>query len=160
MVQTDTQRWPSTKLWSAHVRATAKDNTAQNRDKGHILSLRTEIKIPDHAENRTRAVGLEDSDSTHNAPQPTNLIFLFLFFLRNYYLTSPMQDFQPPGDLQSKCPWVKCLQGEHGYWTRKPDKHTRAPPPEFVVSRTSGPPTETTQDRTQKKDKHQDPGQK
>ena len=50
-----------------NVRASAGNNTGQNTDKGHILNLCTEIKIPDTAGNRTRAAGLEDRVSTDHA---------------------------------------------------------------------------------------------
>ena len=50
-----------------NVRASAEDNTGQNTDKGHTPNPRKEIKIPDPAGNRTRAVGLEDRDSTDHA---------------------------------------------------------------------------------------------
>ena len=46
-----------------NVRASAEDNT----DKGHTPNPRTETKIPDPAETRTRAAGLEDRDSTDHA---------------------------------------------------------------------------------------------
>ena len=42
-----------------NVKASAEDNTGQNIDKGHTPNPRTEIKIPDTAENRTRAAGLQ-----------------------------------------------------------------------------------------------------
>ena len=54
-------------MWSAHVRASAEDNTGQNTDKGHIPNSRIEIKIPDPAGNRTLAAGLEGRDSTEHA---------------------------------------------------------------------------------------------
>ena len=50
-----------------NVRATAEDNTGQNTDKGYTPNPRAEIKIPDPAGNRTRAVGLEGRDSTDHA---------------------------------------------------------------------------------------------
>ena len=37
-----------------NVRVNAEENTGQNTDKGHTPSSRIEIKIPDHAGNRTR----------------------------------------------------------------------------------------------------------
>ena len=52
-------------------RATASYDTGQNTDKGHTLSSRIEIKIPDPAGNRNLAVGLEGRDSTeHTATDP------------------------------------------------------------------------------------------
>ena len=50
-----------------NVRASVENNTGQNTDKEHTPNLRTEIKILDSAENRTRAAGLEGSVSTENA---------------------------------------------------------------------------------------------
>ena len=50
-----------------NVRASAKDNTGQNTDKGHTPNPRTEIKIPDPAGNRAWAAGLEGSDSIDHA---------------------------------------------------------------------------------------------
>ena len=58
-----------------NVRASAEDNTAQNTDKGHTPNPRTEIKIPDPAENRTRTAGLEGRDSTDHATATDQLIF-------------------------------------------------------------------------------------
>ena len=45
-----------------NVRASAEDNTGQNRVIGHTSNPRTEIKIPDPAGNRTRAARLEGRD--------------------------------------------------------------------------------------------------
>ena len=59
-----------------NVRASAEDNTGQNTDNGHIPNRRTEIKIPDPAGNRTRAIGLEGRDSTDHATA-TDAIELF-----------------------------------------------------------------------------------
>ena len=54
-------------------RATDRDNTGQNTDKGHTPSPRIEIKIPDAAGNQTRAAGLESKDSTdHATPMDEN----------------------------------------------------------------------------------------
>ena len=50
-----------------NFRATARDNTLQNTDKGHIPSPRVEIKIRGTAGNRTRGSGLEGRDSTDYA---------------------------------------------------------------------------------------------
>ena len=47
-------------------------------------------------------------------------------------------------------PVVRCLQGKHNIWTRTLDRYTKASVPEFVVSTMSGPPPETSQDRTQR----------
>ena len=49
-----------------NVRASAGDNPGQNTEKGHTPSPRIGIKIPDLAENRTRAVGLEGRDTTEH----------------------------------------------------------------------------------------------
>ena len=57
-----------------NVRASAEDNTGQNTDKGHTPNLRTEIKSPDPAGNRTRAAGLEGRDSTDHATT-TDVVF-------------------------------------------------------------------------------------
>ena len=46
-----------------NVRASVGDSTGQNTDKGRTPNPRIGIKIPDPAENRTRA-GLEGMDST------------------------------------------------------------------------------------------------
>ena len=56
-----------------NVRASAKDNTGQNTDKGDTPNPRTEIKILDPAGNRIRAAGMEGRDSTDHA-KATNLI--------------------------------------------------------------------------------------
>ena len=50
-----------------NVRASAEDSTGQNTDQGHTPNVRTEIKIPDAAGNRTRAAGLEGRDSNDHA---------------------------------------------------------------------------------------------
>ena len=50
-----------------NVRASAEDDIGQNTEKGHTPNLRTEIKIPDPAGNRTWAAGLEGRDSTDHA---------------------------------------------------------------------------------------------
>ena len=50
-----------------NVRASAGDSTGQNTDKGQTPNLRIGIKIPDPAENQTRAAGLEGSDSSDHA---------------------------------------------------------------------------------------------
>ena len=50
-----------------NVRATAGDNMGQNIDKGHTPIPRTEIKIADLTQNRTRGAGLEGSDPTAHA---------------------------------------------------------------------------------------------
>ena len=42
-----------------NIRATVRENKGQNIQKGHTPSPRKGIKIPDPAENRTRAAGLE-----------------------------------------------------------------------------------------------------
>ena len=47
-----------------NVRATAGDSTGQGTDKGHTPNLRIGIKIPDPAENRNWAAGLESRNST------------------------------------------------------------------------------------------------
>ena len=57
-----------------NVRASAKDSTGQNTDKGHTANPRTVIKIPDPAGNRTWAAGLEGMDSTLCA----SMIFIYL----------------------------------------------------------------------------------
>ena len=48
-----------------NVRTTIGDNTGQY--KGHTPNPRIEMKIPDPAENRTLAAGLEFRDSTDHA---------------------------------------------------------------------------------------------
>ena len=50
-----------------NVKATARDNTGQNTDKGHTPNPRIGIKILDPAGNRTRAAGLEVRNSTAHA---------------------------------------------------------------------------------------------
>ena len=50
-----------------NVRASAGDNMGQNTKDTHTPNPRTEIKIPDHTVNRTRAAGLEGRDSTDHA---------------------------------------------------------------------------------------------
>ena len=57
-----------------NVRASAEDNTEQNTNKGHTPNPRKEVKIPDPAENRTRAAGLEGIDSTDHATATDILI--------------------------------------------------------------------------------------
>ena len=58
-----------------NVRASAEDSTGQKTDKGHTPNPRIGIKIPDPAENRTRAAGLEGRDSTDHATATGNLNF-------------------------------------------------------------------------------------
>ena len=48
-----------------NIRASAEDNTVQNTKDTHPIPGQN--KIPDPAENRTRAVGLEVRDSTDHA---------------------------------------------------------------------------------------------
>ena len=55
-----------------NVRASAEDNT------GHTPNPRTEIKIPDPAGNRTRAVGLEGMDSTDHATATNESEYYFV----------------------------------------------------------------------------------
>ena len=50
-----------------NVRASARDSTGQNTDKGYTPNPRIGIKIPEPAGNRTRAAGLEGRDSTDHA---------------------------------------------------------------------------------------------
>ena len=45
-------------------------------------------------------------------------------------------------------------RGSNSLWTRTLDRYTRAGLPECVVSTMSGPPPETTQDKTKTKDTH------
>ena len=63
-----------------NVRISAGDNAGQNTDKGHTPNPRTEIKSPDPAGNRTRAVGLEGRDSTNQATT-TDFSFLCVILL-------------------------------------------------------------------------------
>ena len=64
-----------------NVRASAEDNTGQNRDKGHTPNPRTEIKIPDPVGNRTRAAGLEGRGSTNDATAMDTFMILILYIL-------------------------------------------------------------------------------
>ena len=59
-----------------NVRATARNKTGQNTDKGHISSPRIEIKIPEPAGNLTRAPNLEGRDSTDLARAMDDIEFL------------------------------------------------------------------------------------
>ena len=68
-----------------NVRATARDNTGQDRDKGHTPSLKIKIKILNPAGNRTRAAGLEDGGSTNYATW-TDLQNYNLFEVRSVIL--------------------------------------------------------------------------
>ena len=64
-----------------NARATVKDNTGQNADKGHTPSPRIEIKIPHPGANRTRAVELEGGILLTTPQRQTYLIILGLNYL-------------------------------------------------------------------------------
>ena len=59
-----------------NVKASARDNTGQDTDKGQTPSPRIGIKILEPTENRTRAPGIEGRDSTDNA-MATDLFYAF-----------------------------------------------------------------------------------
>ena len=80
------------------------------------------------------------------------LLLLFFFFT---YLPSPNRGLTPH-ILTSQ---MSC-RGNNSLWTRTLDWYTRASLPECVVSTVSGPPPETTQDRSDKGHTHPIPGQK
>ena len=63
-------------------RPTVRDNTEQNTAKGLTPDRRIEIKIPNPAGNRTRAIRLEGIDSTDHATA-TNSLYSLLNIIRN-----------------------------------------------------------------------------
>ena len=65
-----------------------------------------------------------------------------------------------PRDLQAKCPWNICQEGEQQSLDQNTRQYTRAGLPECVLSTISGPLPKTTQDRTHTKDTHSIQGQK
>ena len=64
---TDRQGRASLNVWSAQCQGLHRRQHRTEHSKGHTPNPRTEIKIPDPAGNRTRATGLEVSDSTDHA---------------------------------------------------------------------------------------------
>ena len=84
-----------------------------------------------------------NSFSYENCPVTSSEFSSFLsFFLFVIY--------PPSRDLQPKCLWVRFLWGCNRLWTRTLDRYTRVVLSECVISSLSGPPRETTQDRTQR----------
>ena len=55
---------------NVRVKATGRDNTGENTDKGHTPCPRIEIKIPDPAWNIIRTAGLEGKDSADYSTAP------------------------------------------------------------------------------------------
>lgn len=51
-------------LWSAEFRATAKDSTGQNLDKGYTPNLKVEINKPGLIGNRNQAAEMESRNAT------------------------------------------------------------------------------------------------
>ena len=97
-------------------------------------------------------------------PQPSSNIIghlhqhLLLFLLRLFVL--PNLGLTPYGTYNSNAHGSDACRGSNSLWTRTLDRYTRAGLPECVVSTMSGPPPETTHERTQTKDTHSIPGQK
>ena len=65
-----------------------------------------------------------------------------------------------PGTYNPNARGPDPCRGSNSLWNRTLDRYTRAGLPKCVVSTMSGPPSKTTQDRTQTKDTHPIPGQK
>ena len=76
------------------------------------------------------------------------------------YLRSPKRGLTPPGTYKTNAHGSDACRGSNSLWTRTLDIYTRAGLPECGVSTMSGPPPETTQDRTHTKDTHPIPGEK
>ena len=74
--------------------------------------------------------------------------------------TLPQSRTYTPGTYNQNARGSDACRGSNSLWTRTLDRYTRAGLPERVVSTMSGPPLETTQDRTKTKDTHPIPGQK
>ena len=81
----------------------------------------------------------------------------FFFFYVNY---PPQCRSYTPGTYNPNARGSDSCKGSNKLWTRTLRRYTRAGLPECVVSTMSGPPLETTQDRTQIKDTHPVPEQK
>ena len=80
-----------------------------------------------------------------------SIIFLYyIFSLKNVLLRL----FTPPPGLTTQMPLSQTPVGEQHLWTTTLDRYTSAGLPECVASTMSGPPPETTQDRTLTKDTH------
>ena len=75
-----------------------------------------------------------------------NLIDSFFFM----YLPSPIQDLHPPGLRTQMSVGQMPVGVSNCLWTRTLDRYTRAGLLECVVSKISGPPPVTAQDRTQR----------
>ena len=82
------------------------------------------------------------------------------FLLLLVFLPSPNLGLTPPGTNNPNARGSDAFRRNNCLWTRTLDRYTRAGLPECVVSTLSWPPPETTQDRTQTKDMHPNPGQK
>ena len=65
---TDTQGWASLDVWSAQCQGFRR-RQHRTEHKGHTPNLRTEIKIPDPAGNRTRVAGFGGRESTDHATE-------------------------------------------------------------------------------------------
>ena len=79
------------------------------------------------------------------------------FFLLRLFIL-PNQGLTSPGNYNPNVRGLDAFWGSSSFWTGTLDKYPRAGLPECVVSTMSGPPSETTQDRTQRT--HSIPGQK
>ena len=66
------------------------------------------------------------------------------------YLSSSLIYPLPIQDLQAKCPWVRCLQGDQQSLDQNTRQIHKGGPPQCVVNTISGPPPKTTQDRTRR----------
>ena len=80
--------------------------------------------------------------------QDINFYFVLPFFF--VYLPSPNLGITPQEAYNTNARWSDACRGRNGLWTRTLDRYTRGGLPECVVSKMSGPPPETTQDRTQR----------
>ena len=84
-----------------------------------------------------------------------------MYFSFSVIYRPPIQDLHPPPGLNNpKARGSDACRGSNRLWTRTLDKQTRAGFLGCVVSTTSGPPSETTQDRTQTNNARLFPGQK
>ena len=78
------------------------------------------------------------------------LSFFLSFFPSFSGIYPPQSRTYKLRDLQPKCPWFRYLKRSNIHWTRTLDRYTRAGLRECVVNIMSGPPPETTQDRTKR----------
>ena len=89
-----------------------------------------------------------------------SVLLLFSFFFFFFYLPSPNLGLTSPETYNPNARRSDAYRGSNSLWTRTLGRYIRTGLPECVVSTNSGPPPETTQNRTRTKDTQPIPGQK